>query len=179
MKKLAIAAIVFAAFGSMEMAQAASSGTITFNGEVTATTCDVTVAGQAADATVTLPTVGQNELQTAGATTGRTSFPMQLDNCAGTLTTASAFFQDGPSVDINGRLQNLSGTATNVSLQLLDDQNAGNVINVGDSSQVDGTSYVDVSSGSATMKYGVEYYAEGAATPGTVVSNVVYNIQYK
>ena len=58
MKKLTIVASLVALFGSAGLAQAASTGTITFNGELTATTCDVIVDGEAADATVTLPTIG-------------------------------------------------------------------------------------------------------------------------
>ena len=57
MKKLAIAASLIAVFGTVGLAQAASTGTITFNGELTANTCDVIVDGQAANATVVLPTV--------------------------------------------------------------------------------------------------------------------------
>ncbi len=69
------------------------------------------VDGQAADATVIQPTVGTNQLTTAGQTAGSTNFNMALSSCAGTLTTASAFFEDGASVDaVNGRLNNITGT---------------------------------------------------------------------
>ncbi|MBC3249038.1 fimbrial protein [Serratia fonticola] len=181
MKKLAIVASLVAAFGSLGMAQAASTGTITFNGELTATTCDVVVDGQAADATVTLPTIGTNLLQTAGTTRGDTGFVMALNNCAGTLTTASAFFEAGASVDqVTGRLKNMTGGATGVSLQLLDGSSTSPaVIQAGNQNQVTNTTYVDVSSGSANLPYIVRYYAEAPTTAGTVVSNVVYSIQYQ
>ncbi|RDL12902.1 fimbrial protein, partial [Serratia fonticola] len=84
MKKLAIVTSLVAAFGSVSMAQAASTGTITFNGELTATTCDVIVEGQAADATVKLPTIGTNQLNAATKTAGETGFVMALNNCSGT-----------------------------------------------------------------------------------------------
>lgn len=181
MKKLAIVAAVAAVLGSVGMAQAASTGTITFNGELTATTCDVIVDGQAADATVVLPTVGINQLTTAGQTAGRTGFNMALKDCAGTLKTASAFFEAGSSVDlVTGRLKNVSGDATNVGLQLRDGSSASQaVIQAGNSNQTNNTTYVDVATGSANLPYAVEYYADGATTAGTVVSNVVYSIQYK
>ncbi|WP_447883474.1 fimbrial protein, partial [Serratia fonticola] len=106
----AIVASLIAAFGSVGMAQAASTGTITFNGELTATTCDVVVDGQAADATVTLPTVGTNQLNAATKRAGDTGFVMALNNCAGTLQTAAAYFEAGSSVDLTtGRLKNLNG----------------------------------------------------------------------
>jgi major type 1 subunit fimbrin (pilin) len=163
------------------LAQAASTGTITFNGELTANTCDVVVDGQTADATVVLPTVGISQLNGATQTAGETGFVMALNNCSGTLQTASAFFEAGASVDsVTGRLKNLTGTASNVSLQLLDASSSSRaVIEAGNANQVTNTTYKDVTSGSATLPYAVRYYAEGATTAGTVISNVVYSIQYQ
>ncbi|WP_342754205.1 fimbrial protein [Pantoea sp. MBD-2R] len=189
MKKLLITASVLAAFAGMN-AQAASTGTITFNGELTATTCDVVVDNQAADATIQLPTLGINQLATAGSTAGETSFNMALTNCAGTLTTASAFFENGLTVDTDGRLKNTATdtaatddtpattAATNVSLELLNGT-TGDVIVAGNDSQVDANSYVSIATGSAVLPYSVRYYATGATTAGLVGSNVVYSIQYK
>ncbi|MBL5860841.1 type 1 fimbrial protein [Serratia fonticola] len=181
MKKLAIAASLIAVFGTVGLAQAASTGTITFNGELTANTCDVVVDGQQADATVILPTVSTSQLQTATRTAGDTGFVMALSNCAGTLETASAFFQAGASVDaVTGRLLNTTGGATNVSLQLLDASSPTQaVIKAGSQDQVTAMTYQDVTGGSATLPYIVRYYAEAPTTAGTVVSNVVYSIQYQ
>lgn len=181
MKKLAIVASLVTAFCSVGLAQAASTGTITFEGELTANTCDVKVDGQEADATVILPTVGTNQLNGPTLTAGDTGFTMALTNCSGTLETASAFFEAGASVDpTTGRLKNLTGTAANVSLQLLDASNSGQaVIQAGNANQVVNTTYVDVSGGSASLPYTVRYYAEAATTAGTVISNVVYSIQYQ
>lgn len=181
MKKLAIAASLTLVLSSVNTAQAASTGTITFNGELTATTCDVIVDGQAADAAVTLPMIGTNQLISATQIAGRTGFSMALNNCAGTLKTASAFFEAGASVDqATGHLKNMTGSATNVSLQLRDASTASQTpIQAGNSNQRINTSYISVESGSATLPYAVEYYADGRTTAGTVVSNVVYSIQYK
>lgn len=181
MKKLTIVASLVAVFGSVGLAQAASTGTITFNGELTANTCDVVVDGQNADATVVLPTVGTGQLDGAAKTAGETTFTMALNNCSGTLQTASAFFEAGASVDpVTGRLMNLSGTASNVSLQLLDASNSGQaVIQAGNANQITNTTYKNVAGGSTTLPYAVRYYAEAATTPGTVISNVVYSIQYQ
>lgn len=178
MKKLTIAASLIAVFGTVGMAQAASTGTITFNGELTANTCDVTIDGQPTDATVILPTVSTGTLPDTGRTAGDTRFMMELTNCS-TTENVSAFFQAGASVDSNGRLIN-SGTATQVSLQLLDGSSAGlDVINIGSQDQVANTVYKATSGGAASLPYTVRYYAEGATTAGTVVSNVVYSIQYQ
>lgn len=180
MKKLIIMSSL-AVLNSVGLSLAASTGTITFNGELTANTCEVTVDGQAADAVVVLPTVGINQLQTVARTAGDTGFVMLLNNCAGTLQTASAFFQAGTTVDIvTGRLKNIGGNANNVSLQLLDGSSAStSVIQVGAQDQRINTVYKSIANGSASLPYIVRYYAEAPVTAGTVVSNVVYSIQYQ
>ncbi len=181
MKKLKIVFFMLVTFAAASMANAASTGVITFNGELSACTCDVQVDGQTNDASVTLPTVGTNQLTTAGETAGRTNFNMSLTNCVGTLQTASAFFIGGASVDpVTGRLRNVNGTATQVGYQLRDDSSpTQDVIQIGNGSQFANSTYVDVSSGSAILPYAVEYYADGTTTAGTVVSNVTYLLQYK
>lgn len=182
MKKLVLAASLVAVFGMTGMAQAASTGTISFEGELTATSCDVNVDGQGTDATIKLPTAGINQLTTAGQTAHRTGFNMALTNCAGTLKTVSAFFEAGPTVDlVSGLLKNSSGTATNVSLQLLDASSPTYAaIKAGSGNQASDTTYVAYdASGNANLPYAVQYYAEGATTAGTVKSSVVYSLQYK
>jgi major type 1 subunit fimbrin (pilin) len=181
MKKVITSAALLAVLSAASMgAQAASTGTITFNGELTATTCDANVDGQGPDATVVLPTIGTNQLTAQGQTAGRTGFNIALSNCAGTLQTASAFFEAGSSVDLpTGHLKNMTGDATNVSLQLREEGSNEAVIQAGNSNQTANATYYDISSGSADLPYAVEYFANGATTAGTVVSDVVYSIQYK
>ncbi|MDK6932424.1 fimbrial protein [Klebsiella aerogenes] len=165
--------------------QAASTGTITFNGELTDTTCEVDVNGQGSDATVILPTVGVNQLTKSGDTSGTTSFNMNISDCVigteGGHSKVSTFFQAGNTVDLStGRLKNMTGGATNVDLRLLDASNSFAPINAGNTDQVNSTAYVDIKEdGTALLPYAVQYYANGQTTPGTVVSSVVYNLQYK
>lgn len=115
-----------------------------------------------------------------GDTAGRTGFNISLSGCSGTLQTASAFFEAGSSVDVSsGHLKNMSGDATNVSLQLREESGAESIIKAGSSSQSTDATYFDVSAGTAELPYAVEYYADGVTTAGTVVSDVIYSIQYK
>ncbi len=181
MKKLVLITTLGTVLGYANIASAASTGTIDFEGELTASTCDVIVEGQAADATVVLPKVSINQLNAATKTAGETGFVMALKNCTGALKSASAFFESGASVDTTtGRLKNLSGTATKVSLELLDASSPTMaVIQAGNQNQIDNTTYKDTSSGSVNLPYAVRYYAEGETTAGTVVSNVTYSIQYQ
>ncbi|HFW6380829.1 fimbrial protein [Klebsiella aerogenes] len=181
-----LTAIAIIGLGSALSAQATSTGTITFNGELTDSTCDVSVNGQGSDANITLPTVSINELTTAGKTTGRTAFNLQLTDCvpgtSGGQSKVSAFFQTGATVDQStGRLKNTdTAGATMVDLQLLDASNSDAVINVGSTDQVSDMTYTDINAdGTATLPYAVEYYANGQTTAGKVASSVVYNLQYK
>lgn len=178
MKRLA--AILLTTMGSVGAVHANSGGTITFNGEVTATTCEVKVNGLGTDATVMLPTVSESQLAKAGQSAGRTKFTLFLGNCSGSLKTATAFFEDGPSVTLAGSLSNVGGTANNVDLRLLDGGDAANQpIIIGQYGQVNSNSYTNIENGMGSLPYLVEYLSTGTATAGSVISNVVYSIHYK
>ncbi|BEM60180.1 fimbrial protein [Serratia marcescens] len=179
-KSSAIVFTLLGLSGLIGQAQAASNGTINFSGTVSATTCDVRVNGQEADANITLPVVSQDQLSVMGWTAGRTAFELKLNNCQGTLKTAAAYFEAGPGVDSSGRLSNLTGSAKNVVLQLREGSGSFNPIVAGSPSQITNATYYTIAStGMATLPYTVEYYAMGAASAGSVVSNVVYSLQYK
>ncbi len=158
---------------------AASTGTVTFNGEITDTTCEVNVNGTGKDTVVTLPTVPNNALEKAGDTAGNVSFIFELSQCSNdTSKKALAFFEAGATVNaITGRLINVeSGGAENVELQILDQKNAA--VKVGDSSQRAGANVEVSSAGNAQLPYSVQYYATDAAKPGKVSSSVVYTMDY-
>lgn len=178
-KSSAIAFTLLGLSGLVGQLQAASTGTINFSGNVTATTCEVLVNGLAADGSVVLPIVSESQLSVMSWTAGRTAFEMKLNNCQGTLKTAAAFFEAGAGVDSSGRLRNLSGTAKNVVLQLREGSGTRNPIVAGSAGQAANATYYTFTSGMATLPYIVEYYSMGSATAGSVVSNVVYSLQYK
>ncbi|MBW4204106.1 type 1 fimbrial protein [Enterobacter cloacae subsp. cloacae] len=173
-----IISLVITALAGLSAQAMANTGTITFTGELTANTCNVSVDGGAASSTVTLPTVAAGVLDASGKSAGDTAFTLALSGCTGTLQTASAFFEAGAGVNTDGRLVN-TGTAKNVDIQLLDGSKSNGVINAGSAAQVASAGYVDVSGGSATLPYTARYYATGATEAGTVASSVTYNIQYK
>ncbi|WP_434643529.1 fimbrial protein [Klebsiella sp. I138] len=179
MKKTLIA-LVMAGFASQAMA--AGTGTIEFKGLLTANTCNATVNDAAGTATVTLPTLSKSLLPTSAATAGDTAFTIELKDCTGTLTTASAYFEAGTGVNTDGRLIN-TGDAANVDVQLLDGTNANAVIKAGSTEQIANTKYVTLASeaGTTVLPYTARYYATGStgAGAGTVTSSVTYSIQYK
>ncbi|WP_049101621.1 fimbrial protein [Klebsiella oxytoca] len=161
----------------------AVDGTITFNGQITDTTCTISVDGGSNDATVKLPTVSTGTLASAGATAGATPFTISLSNCSGTsLNTASTYFEPGTYVDsTTGRL-NIDSTAadaaTNVQVQLL---NADRNPIVAGASVANGQNDipVDISSGSGILNYYAQYYATGASTAGSVTTQVDYTMVYE
>lgn len=174
-KTTLLAAVIGMTFVSSAMA---ADGTITINGTITDTTCDISVNNQSKDATVTLPTISTAALPAVGSTAGATPFTIALTNCAGaSMNTASTFFEAGTYVEqSSGRLKNsASGTAGNVQVELLNANlgsiMAGNSYNQGDVA-------VDISSGGGVMNYFARYYATGVVTPGTVNTQVDYTIVY-
>lgn len=177
-KARALAVLVAATVSSAALA---SDGKIDFNGELKAETCKVAVNGAsgANGTTVTLPTISTASLATAGQVAGQTGFNIELSDCSAAIKTAAAFFESGGSVDpASGNLKNVSGSATKVQLQLVDATN-GQTIMAGNTSQVTSTSRVDVANTSAILPYAVQYFAQAATTPGTVVSSVTYSINYQ
>ncbi|MGH1382847.1 MAG: fimbrial protein [Shewanella xiamenensis] len=174
MKKLTLSALVLTAlFG----ANAHANNTITFLGEVSDQTCEVAINGATANPTVLLPTVSTADLATAGSVAGETPFTLSVSGCTINATQAlpikTVFV--GNSVTVAGNLGN-TGTATNVSLQILDAV-GGNAVDLTGVATVDG---LNVAAGDSTAShdFAVQYYAEGAATAGTVVSSVQYAISY-
>ena len=177
-KARALAVLVAATATSAAMA---SDGTINFNGELKAETCVVAVNGDGVTGTVvTLPTLPTSVLASTGQVAGQTGFNIQLSQCSAALKTAAAYFEAGSTVDpLTGNLRN-SGGAGNVQLQLVDATN-GNAIKAGDIGQVASTSRVDIDAASLTadLPYAVQYFAESATAPGTVISSVTYSINYQ
>ncbi|MDM2751686.1 type 1 fimbrial protein [Citrobacter sp. Cs237] len=176
MHKLSILSLLIATTFSFGVS--ASTGTITFTGEITASTCDVDIDGNGPSATITMPTISAANLDADAKTAGDTAFYISLSNCTGILKTASAFFEAGTNVNTNGRLTN-TGSAKNVDIQLLDVTKNSSVINIGSPEQINNAGYVDVAGGSALVPYISRYYATGKSDPGTVQTAVTYSIQYK
>ncbi|HID7510802.1 TPA: fimbrial protein [Enterobacter hormaechei] len=187
-KNIFVLAALVSAMGSVSAM--ASDGTINFVGTINDITCTVDVKGPTNTSTVTLPTVSTSTLRATGATAGVVPFTVALDGCTqgggtqykGSTAKVSVYFEPGATVDLaNGTLKNgaTSGAATNVDLQLLDGGVTGNVIKVGDASQLTGNKQIILSAtGTTTLPYAVRYHATGASTAGSVTSSVVYDVVY-
>ncbi|CNJ90275.1 fimbrial protein [Yersinia aldovae] len=175
MNKITLAIALFSA--STTAALAASNNTITFQGEVTAQTCSVTVNGLNANPMVLLPTVSSGELNTSGKTAGKTTFTLGVSGCTigpDDIDIKTVFV--GSQVTTSGNLKN-TGTATNVELQLLKDATTIAGIDLNSGLPQDG---IVLKAGETTAEhdFAVQYYSTGIATPGSVIASVQYAVSY-
>jgi major type 1 subunit fimbrin (pilin) len=151
----------------------ANTGLITFNGQVTDSTCDVRGGSMGSPSfAVDLPTVSTNQLQ-PGSTVARTQFRMALESCTAVANGVRAYFEDGPGVDrTTGTLRT---PIPDLHLALFDGD--GTRIALGDESQRDaGPLYQPGES----MVYQVAYQNVGnlVPNPGLILASVVYSLHY-
>lgn len=196
MKKTLFSAALAAAFGLVALQASAADGTITFNGQITDTTCTVTGGGAATgtgNVTVTLPTVSTSALAADGKTAGDTNFSLVLGggtNCANGKTAALwVETSQTPALDTaTGALKNQStGGAGNVEVRMVNPAN-NQPINLGINAAVtNGATLIatsnqpaaTIASNTATLNYTAQYLAKGgAASAGAVSSYLTYSMQY-
>ncbi|ROO28927.1 fimbrial protein [Salinisphaera japonica] len=176
-------------------AVAQQGGTISFDGKVTAASCEI--VGEGADQTVTLPTVSVNALPAEGATAGETPFDIQLANCSLANNTdkttgsqsVTAYFTPNANVNTTfGTLLNTtdaaSGGAQNVTIQLVNGEN-DQAIDIGNTVPTDESSLgnlpagqFDADNGQVTLNYLARYFATGQSTAGEVNAMASYVLIY-
>lgn len=177
MKKLLLVAATAAGLVSVAPAFAAD-GTITVTGTVAANTCRI-AGTSGTNVNVALPSVPTTALAAAGETAATTPFAINVSGCTGG-TSAQAFFEPSASIDptTHGlRNSTAAGSASNVQVKLLNSdltqiQLAG--VRGAQASQ----SVVTDTNGAGTLNYYAQYYATGAATPGSVNTSVQFTMVY-
>ena len=170
--------IAFVAAGLVLSTAALADNTIKFQGEVADQTCNVNINGNASTPLILLPTVSTATLAVAGSTAGQTPFTISLNGCtASATTTAINTVFVGNNLTADGRMGN-TGTAGNVSLQLVDPATSANPLDLTGQTGNAGLSLA-ANATSAAHDFAVEYYSEGAATPGSVLGSVQYAVSYQ
>lgn len=171
--KLTLCAMALAAASTSALA--ATQGTVTFNGELTADTCEI--APDSLDRQVPLPPVAVQTLNVPGIEAGTTGFDLNVENCPAGITQVAAHFEAIGSSGLDtatGNLTNASpaaDAATNVQVRLYDtDQQALAVGSTGTATLID--------NGNATMHYFGGYYSTAATTAGPVYAQVRYTLAY-
>ncbi|WON77499.1 fimbrial protein [Serratia sp. UGAL515B_01] len=156
-------------------ANAVSSGTVTFNGELVADTC--TISSDSINKIVQLPKIPTQDLNVAGAEQGSREFQLNVEACPASITQVAAHFNaiGGSAFDpTTGNLVNASTAATpakQVQVRLYNVD--GKQIRVGSTGE-----FFNVVNQKATMTYVGGYYATGVTTPGPVTSVASYVLAY-
>jgi major type 1 subunit fimbrin (pilin) len=188
MKKTLLTAALLTAFGVAAVApqaQAAnsSSGTITFTGSLTASTCTVAVNGGSSTQTVTLPTTPlvNGVLGTAGSSAGWTAVTLALSGCTGlTGYTKVLPYFSGTGIDATTGYLNNTGTATNVEVALSNAQSTTNALTLQGASGAQNAGTQLLSASTPTFSYFAGYVATGgASTAGNVSASVQYTLNYQ
>jgi major type 1 subunit fimbrin (pilin) len=157
---------------------ALADNTIKFQGEVADQTCDISINGNASTPLILLPTVAANALDQTGATAGQTPFTISLSGCtpAASATAIKTIFV-GNNLTSTGNMGN-TGTATNVSLQLIDPATPATPLDLTGQVGAAGLS-LSANATTASHDFAVRYYAEDTATAGSVLGSVQYAVSYQ
>lgn len=181
----ALAAFVVVAAGpvSASTGTPANTATLTFQGRVTAATCNIDVTASA----VTLEAAQVQNLKTAGDTDKQKPIAIVLNGCSDDGKVKLHLLNTSPAVAASGRLSNTEvvDPAQNVSLELIDLSGGGTPINLktgtGDLPNASfSTGELDIVSGhfSSNSLLAVRYHADGAATAGGVKSELMVMVSY-
>jgi major type 1 subunit fimbrin (pilin) len=151
-------------------AQTATTGTITFTGNITAVPCEIDTS--ATDSAVSMAKVFANDFTGIGSTTGTTNFKIALKECGDGADGATVTFT-GTTDSTNTQAFKTTGDATGVALQLVDD--TGTPISAGAASKT-----YTIAKGPNTFNFAARYIATSASvTGGQANSTALFSLTYK
>lgn len=130
--------------------------------------------------TVTLPTISESALSTAGQSAGATAFAFPLLSCQAAPSPSYSVYASWSFSAVAGYptvIQNsAAGAAGNVGVQILD--GAGNAVSSGPSApSVVGS--VASSGAVSAQTYIARYFATGTVSPGVVTATATYTLTYQ
>jgi len=172
-------ALLVAAIG-LSGGAAFAANTITFHGEVTASTCKVSINNQD-NAVVLLPTVPASELDAAGKKAGLTTLTLQLSECEAPQNDRDLVVKMvGHGVTAGGHLDNIAANgAQNVALQLSAKEDGSDEISLANGPVQAAKLTLKQGEKEASHTFAVQYVAEGGAAGNGPVKGVVdYVISY-
>ncbi|MFG1173174.1 fimbrial protein [Erwiniaceae bacterium CAU 1747] len=160
-----------------------ADNTVTFLGEVSDSTCNVTVNGTTGNVSVLLPTTPAGDLAEAAKTAGATPFKFVVGGCTAATEKTVGMRLVPVSTTTGGNLKNLAtaNPADNVSIQIIDNYNNGtSTINFSSGEYVTPT-LVNLPTGTSQLEFPftAQYYATGAASIGKVETQLQYALTYK
>ena len=178
MKKI----VLVAAVASALLASQAFAGKVTFQGQVTAQTCNMTINGNNIGS-VALNPAKVADLAAAGSSAGETPFTIKLSGC--TAPAAPMKFTtvlSGHSVTPEGNLGNVAtaSPAGAVAIQILEPGASKTAADLSGGGYK-GKDHLTLAAGAteASAEYTARYYsAAGSATPGAVEAVMEYTFQH-
>ncbi|WP_322021679.1 MULTISPECIES: fimbrial protein [unclassified Burkholderia] len=175
LKKFAAVAAV-SAFASLSGLAQAQSNTITFSGEVVATTCDPAVTG--GNYTVTLDQVAQSKLNAVGQYAALTApFSIQVVNCPAGVSKVGAVLNSSTYDATTGNLIDTTTYGSDaVQIQVMDGADTTKQVVVGAAAPV---SYATVTGGAASIPMTAYYYVKKTAgvNVGKIKTTAVYALR--
>ncbi|ACB69071.1 Fimbrial protein (plasmid) [Burkholderia ambifaria MC40-6] len=156
---------------------AVTQGKVTFDGELTTSTCSVQAGDE--DKKVLLPKISTVDLAKKADTAGSTSFTIGVSNCATDVKAVAAHFEMTNMDPDTGNLKNLAEAATaakNVTVQLVNSDGTG--VRAGTTGRFFNVAGTGTERG-ATLIYGGQYYATGETTAGKVNSFARFTLAYQ
>lgn len=171
-KLLKLSAVAVFAMGAAPMAFAQSSqGQVTFNGELTASTC--LIASGDEDKTVTLPTISTSAFSAMGDVAGSKMFTIGVTGCASDISRVAAHWETSNMNPATGNARNLStgdasatppkAAAANVDVQLLD-ADGTTAVRLGSTGAMVPVTGTGAARG-VVLNYGGQYYANSNTMP--------------
>jgi len=149
-------------------------GLITFTGELTDETCEI--SGNK-NFTVILPKLSTSTLKASGSEAGSKEFMISVKNCSSGLKNIAVHFEavGGSDKDsVTGNLKNsvvgTNNVASNVQVRLYQEQKQ---IRLGETAKP-----VALVNSAANMSFASGYYATGPATSGLIEAKAIYTIAY-
>lgn len=175
MKKILLITSLTATIALPVFSASAYDGTITFNGTITNTTCNVSVNGGNKSTTVRFDPISISALSKQGEVAGEKPVNMNLTNCQNASQNVRSLFESAATDNTTGNLKNINGSAGNVQVQLLDSSHQP--INLADGTQSNSPAFT-IKDDMATLNYFARYYATDAVTAGEVDTLVNYSLSY-
>ncbi|MGC1549125.1 MAG: fimbrial protein [Rhodanobacter sp.] len=158
-----------------------SSGTITINGTVVASTCSVSINGGTASPTIQLSPVVNTMLTAVGSATGWQPVSIALSGCTAMsgFTTVFPYFT-GTNIDTSSGYLKNTGSATGVEIALSNGQSTTNALTLQNGSNAQNAGTQLLSATTPTFSYYAGYVATAIPVgAGGVTTTVQYNLNYQ
>ncbi|XDZ52221.1 fimbrial protein [Neisseriaceae bacterium CLB008] len=163
-------------------AMASTGGTITFLGEVTDTTCNVTVNGSSADATVQLLTIPASDLAAGTDSTVSADVNFEMSACGASDAYSKVGVRMMPVGDVSnaGNLSNLITDGSNAGIKLKDENGQAVEFTAGAETAIV-TKAIPTGEDTVNYPFKAHYTNEttGAATEGKVKAAIQYTTTYE